>query len=143
MNLLFHELFKLIENAPTKKDKINILQKNKSFALESVLVGMFHPNVEFVFTKEPDWIRHEVPVGMGYSTINQEIHRAYLFEKNNPRVSPNLTLKRKEELLIQILEALEPKEADIFLMMIMKNPKIKGLNYKLVSEAFPYLFPQK
>jgi hypothetical protein len=141
MKLLYHEIFDLFEKAPGKKEKIAILQKHKSYVLDSLLTGMFHPGVQFVFDREPKWFRKEIPTGMGYTTIDQEIHRAYIFEKNNPRLASTLTQKKKEEILIQILEALEPKEADIFLMMVLKKPKIKGLTYSIVSEAFPLLLP--
>jgi hypothetical protein len=44
-------------------------------------------------------------------------------------------------LLIQILEALEASEADVFMNMILKDLKVKGLTYKIVQEAFPDLLP--
>jgi hypothetical protein len=36
-----------------------------------------------------------------------------------------------------MLEALEGKESVVFMNMILKNLKIKGLDEKIVSEAFP------
>ena len=48
----------------------------------------------------------------------------------------------QEQLLIQMLEALEPREAIIFINMILKNLKIKGLDAKIVKEAFPGLLPE-
>jgi hypothetical protein len=76
---------------------------------------------------------------MGYNTIHQELGRVYLFSTNSPRVPENLTQKRKEEILIQILEALEAKEAEIFMNMLLKKQNVNGLTAAIVKEAFPGL----
>jgi hypothetical protein len=78
---------------------------------------------------------------LGYTSIAQELGRAYLFEEGNPRVEPNLTYERKEKILIQILEALEKREAEVFLNMLLKDLKVKNLDYRIVNEAFPDLLP--
>jgi hypothetical protein len=109
--------------------------------LSNVLVGTFHPNVEFFIESTPTWKPSDSPPGLGYTSIHQEMDRAYLFEKNNPRVDPNLSYKRKEQILIQILEALEAKEAKVFLNMLLKRQNVRGLNYAIVKEAFPDLLP--
>jgi hypothetical protein len=78
---------------------------------------------------------------MSYSSIAQELSRAYLFERDNPRVAPTLSLKRKTEILIQILEVLEAKEAEVFMNMLLKKQNVKGLDYAIVKEAFSDLLP--
>jgi hypothetical protein len=77
---------------------------------------------------------------MSYSSIHQELGRVYLFEKNNPRTSPDLNVKRREQILIQILEVLEKREAEVFMNMLMKKQKVKGLDASIVHEAFPDLW---
>lgn len=141
MTKMIYEVFDLFEMAPTKQDKVNVLRSNASYALRSVLKGSFDPNVKFVFEKVPYYSVSDAPVGLGYTSIAQELNRAYLFEENNPRVDPNLTQDRKEKILIQILESLEKREAEVFMNMLLKNQKVKGLNYKIVKEAFPDLLP--
>jgi hypothetical protein len=88
----------------------------------------------------PEYKSSDAPIGLGYSTIHQELDRIYLYEKNNPRVSPNLSNDRKKQLLIQTLECLEEKEAKIFANMLLKKQEVKGLNATIVKEAFPELF---
>lgn len=138
---MMYEIFDMFEMAPSKQDKINVLRSNGTYTLRSVLKGTFDPNVKFVIEKVPYYGVSDAPVGMGYTTIAQELSRAYLFEENNPRVDPNLSYDRKEKILIQILEALEKREAEIFMNMLLKNQKVKGLTYKIVKEAFPDLLP--
>ena len=65
-----------------------------------------------------------------------------MFEKNNPRVDPNLSYERKEQILIQILEALEAQEAEVFMNMLLKKQKVKGLTQAIVKEAFPGLISE-
>ena len=62
--------------------------------------------------------------------------------KDNPRVPAGLTEKRKNEILIQILESLEEKEADVFIGVLKKDLKVPYLTEALVREAFPELLPQ-
>jgi hypothetical protein len=134
-----YEIFDEFEKAKTKKDKIDVLRKNANYALRNVLQGTFNPNIQFIFDKIPTYKVSDAPVGLGYSTIHQELGRVYLFEKNSPKVSPQLTSKRKEEILIQVLESLEAREAEVYANMIMKKQKVKGLDKKIVKEAFPEL----
>lgn len=137
---LLWEVFDEFEKRESREDKIAVLRFNQTFALKNVLKGTFDPNIEFVFEKVPFYTPSDAPDGMGYTTIHQEINRAYIFEKNNPKVSPNLSMERKQVLLIQILEALEKREAEIFMNMLLKKQVVKGLDADLVKEAFPGLF---
>ena len=136
-----YEVFEEFEKTPKREDKINILRNNKSYALECVLRGTFHPNVRYVIDEIPNYRKSDAPAGLGYTSIHQELGRVYLFEENNPRTSPDLTLDRKKVILAQMLETLEEKEAAVFAGMIMKRLPVKGLTYKLTQEAFPGLLP--
>jgi hypothetical protein len=136
-----YEVFDEVEKAPKKADKVSVLRTNDTYALRNVLKGTFDPNVLFVVEKVPYYQPSDAPPGLGYTSIHQEISRAYLFEKNNPRVEPTLSLERREKILIQILEALEKREAEVFMNMLLKKQKVKGLDYKTVKEAFPGLLP--
>ena len=140
MNKNVYEVFEEIELAEDDFERIDMLRRNSSYALKSVLKGMFHPDIHFTITEEPKYKRSDAPPGMGYSNMTQELNRAYLFEANNPRVSTNLTVERKSQILIQILESLEAKEADVYMAMLQKKPLV-GLTYEVVKEAFPDILP--
>ena len=140
MTKLLHEVFSEFEQRTTKHDKLSVLRFNQSWALKQILKGTFDPNIQFA-VDVPEYKSMIAPVGLGYSTIHQELGRAYLFERGNPKVPPELTDQRKKEIFIQILEALESKEAEIFANMVRKKQKVKGLTYDLVKEAFPDLLP--
>jgi len=134
-----YEIFDEYEKATTKQERINVLRQNSNYALKSVLKGTYNPNVQFVIDRIPLYKPSDAPPGLGYTSIHQELGRAYLFEANNPRVAPSLSQKRKEQLLIQILESLEKREAEVFMNMLLKKQKVKNLNAEIVKEAFPDL----
>lgn len=136
-----YEIFDEFEKAETKEDKINVLRRNDCFALRQILNGTFNPNIYFVIDRVPYYKPSDAPPGMGYTTIHSELGRAYLFQTEHPKLDPNTTMETREKVLIQILEALEAREAEIFMNMLLKKQKVKGLNAKIVKEAFNDLLP--
>ena len=52
----------------------------------------------------------------------------------------NVSEERKEQILLQILESLEPREAEIILGVFQKDLGVKGLTPDLIREAFPGRF---
>lgn len=136
-----YEIFDEVGRAASKKDAILVLQYNQTYTLKSVLKGMFDPRVKFAITKIPPYKKSDAPPGLGYNSLHQEIHRAYLFVEGEPR-AVNLTLKRREELLIQILEVMESREAEVFAnMLLKKTDAYKGITLDTVKKAFPDILP--
>jgi len=135
-----HEIVTEVQNAKTEQDKMAVLWFNRSFALKSILKGIYDPRVQFCFESIPPYKQSDAPIGLGYTTINTELGRAYLFEVGNPRTDPNLKHNRKTQILIQMLEAMEAKEAEIFCGMLMKKP-IPGITAEMVRLTFPDLLP--
>ena len=141
-NKNIYEVFDDFKNAKTKEERLTILRKNESWALKNVLMGAFNPLIKFTIKEIPKFKKEPVPPGFGYNHMTDALGKVYLFTEGHPNVSPNLTDKRKEELLIQILESLEGKEADVYAAMLKKDLKIPHLTPKLVGEAFPGLLPE-
>ena len=63
-----------------------------------------------------------------------------MFQKGHP-TAESLTPRKSEELLIQLLESIEPREAEVVMGIFRKDQGVKGLDYKFVKEAFPNLLP--
>lgn len=140
-NKNIYEVFNDFTTVKTKQDRLSILHKNDTWALRMVLQAVFHPNVKFD-VKVPQYNKIDVPAGMSYEHMTSALSRAYLFQEGNPKRPPALTEKRREELLIQLLESLEPPEAEVFANMLRKDLKVPYLTQALVNEAFPGLLPQ-
>lgn len=140
-NRNIYEIFEDFKKVKTKAERIDILRKNDCYALRNVLLGALHPDIKFTVDKIPDFKREPIPQGMSYDHMTGALNRVYLFTEGNPRVPEGLTETRKTEILIQILESLEEKEADVFIGMLKKDLNVPYLTPALVNEAFSGLLP--
>lgn len=137
-----YEVLDDFRNATTKQDRLDTLRRNESFALKSILQGAFDPRVKFTVNKVPEYNKVDVPPGLSYSHMTEALSKVYLWTEGSPKRPEGLTEKRATELLLQLLESLEPKEAEIFASMLRKDLKVPHLTVKLINEAFPGLLPE-
>ena len=82
----------------------------------------------------------DVLPGLTYDSLNSQLRRLYIFSEGNA-TAETLTEKRRTELLFQILNSMEPREAEIVMGIFCKDQGVKGLDYKFVKEAFPHMLP--
>jgi hypothetical protein len=68
------------------------------------------------------------------------MRKLYLFRKGDA-TAEKLDDRKRNELIIQLLESLEPREAEVVVGIFKKDQGVKGLDYKFVKEAFPQLLP--
>ncbi len=137
-----YEIFDEFELAKSKKERMEVIGKNLSQTLVDVLKLTYHPNFKWKVKELPD--NYKVPTdmlpGITYDSLNAQLRRLYIFLEGN-QTAEQLGEKRRKELLIQILESIEPREAEIILGIFQKDLGVKGLDYKFVKEAFPDLLP--
>jgi hypothetical protein len=137
-----YEVFDEFEQAKNKKDRMNIIGSNLSKLLVDVLELTYHPQIQWTVKELPE--NYKVPTdmlpGITYDTLHSTIRKMYMFRQGDPTAAA-LTEKRKTELLIRMLESIEPREAEIILGIFQKDQHVKGLDYKFVKEAFPNLLP--
>lgn len=137
-----YEIFDEFEKATTKKERMDVIGNNLSHTLVEVLKLTFHPDIKWKVKELPDNYRipNDVLPGITYDSLNSQLRRLYLFQEGHP-TAEQLTDKRRTELLFQILNAIEPREAEIIMGIFNKDQGVKGLNYKFVKEAFPQMLP--
>jgi hypothetical protein len=137
-----HEVFDEFEEAKNKKERLKVIEKNLSPTLVKVLQLAFHPQYKWKITELPDSykIPNDVLPGLTFDGLPAQLRRLYMFEEGNPTAEA-LTPKRREELLLQMLESIEPREAEVIIGILSKDLGVKGLDYKFVKEAFPQLLP--
>lgn len=148
---LISEVLQRVSNAKTKSQKIEILQEYKSEALTKILLCNFAKSVAFVFPSgktpftpldRPKGIQHQVLFTehrlvdkMITKTINGVV---YYGCSGTP--SPRIQQIKKEQLWIQLLEALHTEEAE--LLDLVKDKQLTT-RYKItkqnVIDAFPEL----
>jgi hypothetical protein len=137
-----YEIWDDFENAGNKKQRMEVIRDNLSQALCQVLELTFHPKYEWIIEEVPDnyspvW---ENKNGFSRCQLSTELRKLYMFQKGNPTAEA-LTPKRRNELLILLLESLEPREAEVVMGIFKKDQGVPGLTYKFVKEAFPNMLP--
>lgn len=137
-----YEIFDEFENAKTKNQKMDVIGKNLSTTLVKVLELAYHPQYQWKVKELPEnyKVPNDVLPGITYDSLNLQLRRLYLFREGDS-TAESLSEKRRNELLVQMLESIEPREAEVILGIFQKDLGVKGLDYKFVKEAFPNLLP--
>lgn len=136
-----YEIFTEFQTQPTRQGKIQVLRDNMTTEMQCVLRGAFHPQIKYLVDEIPPYKTSDALPGLGWTSIGHEMDRVYLFEAGNPKRPANLKERRMYDILIQMLESMEAREAKVFAGMLTKNLNIPGLDYAIVKEAVPNLLP--
>jgi len=136
-----YEVLDEIEEAKTRHDKMKVIEKNLSKTLVDVFTLTYHPQHQWLITETPhQYVPVDVIPGMASTQLSTELRRLYLFQKGHPQAE-QLTPTRREELLTQFLEAIEPREAEVVMGIFNKDLGVDGLDYEFIKEAFPNMLP--
>ena len=136
-----YEILDEFEIAEGKANKQKVLRENASHHFLHVLRYTFDPKYQFHVKSFPkDYQEPDTFPGLRYAGIESEIRRVYLFMKGDP-TADNLSEEKRNQILVQLLESFEPREAQVFVNMMKKNLQTKFLTYNFVKETFPDLLP--
>lgn len=137
-----YEIFDEFEAAKNKKERMQVIGQNLSQALVDVLKLTYHPQFKWKVKELPD--NYKIPTdmmpGLTYDSLSAQLRKMYMFLEGN-QTAETLSPIRSKELLVQMLESIEPREAEIILGIFQKDLGVKGLDYKFVKEAFPDMLP--
>ena len=136
-----YEIFDEFELAESKEEKLKVIERNLSKTLVDVLYLTFHPNYEWKYNEFPE--NYKIPdtkPGISICQLSTEMRKLYLFRKGDPSAE-QLSERKSRELLLQFLESLEPREAEVVIGIFKKDQGVDGLTYDFVKEAFPQLLP--
>ena len=132
-------IFEDIAKAKSVTERKKILLEHESNPLKELLKYAFHPDIKFLL---PEGAPPYKTVGSrdeyNPTYLYPNIRKLYLFVEGG---NEGLTTLRREQLFIQLLEELHPKEAEVVIQVKDKKLKYRGLTYKLVKETFPDLIP--
>jgi|LauGreDrversion4_2_1035121.scaffolds.fasta_scaffold26894_7 hypothetical protein len=129
-----YEVFDEFAEANSKEEKLKVLHKNWTPTLVSVLQLAYHPDVKWLVKDKPkSYKKPDTLPGVSYSSMNAELRRLYLFREGDP-AAEKLTPEKREQLLLIMLESLEPREADVVIGIFKKNLGVKGLTYKFIRD---------
>ena len=136
-NKTFHEVFKEVHNAKTKKEKIAVLQFYSCPELKQVLGCVYDPRVEWLLPdSEPPY--NPAPKSADMPSLHSELRRLDLFLKGTPRGEAMKQAKR-EQVFIEMLEGIDYRDAKVLAAMPSGTLPYKGLTRRLVADAFPNL----
>ena len=148
---LISEVLQRVSNAKTKAKKVEILQEYKSPALTKILLCNFAKSIGFVFpsgatpytpSEKPEGVQHQLLFSehrMIDNMITKTMNGVTLYGcSGQPR--PRIQQLKKEQMWIQLLEALHADEAAVLDAVkdkeLHKRYKITRQN---VIDAFPEL----
>lgn len=132
-------LSKILEDCSkfsSKKDKVQFLKSHHpNNALKIMLGYCFDPNVQFVLPEgSPPFKEEKYPPDNG--GLYDHIRKMYLFVKGG---NDSLHQARRERLFLDILEVIDPKEAELLISIKDKKLPYKGITKNIVKSAFPEL----
>jgi hypothetical protein len=136
------EVLDEFELATNKKERMLVIEKNLSKTLVQVFELAYHPQIEWLMHEMPD--NYKIPTdtlpGISTAQLSNQLRKMYMFRKGD-QMAEKLTPQKRNELLLQILESLEPREAEVIIGIFQKDLGVRGLDYKFIKEAFPELLP--
>jgi hypothetical protein len=136
-----YEVFDEFEESKTEQERIDVIGRNLSQHLVEALQYAYHPSYVWKYKELPkEYKIPDAPPGMAFSNIGKELKKMYLFRDGDP-AAERLTDRRRLEILLQMLESLEPREMEVIVGIFKKDLGVKGLNYKFIKKVFPNLLP--
>lgn len=137
-----YEVFDQFEKCKNKTERMNVISSNLSQTLVDVLKLTFHPDFQWKVKELPENYRipNDVLPGITFDSLHHQLRKLYIFRVGD-ETAEKLTDKKRTDLLFQMLNSLEPREAEIIMGIFQKDQHVKGLDYKFVKEAFPQMLP--
>jgi hypothetical protein len=134
------QVYEILDKAAkqrAKKDKIQVLRENETMALKDVLRGTFDQVIQWNLPTGPVPYTPSSEESPPNTLLKKHIDFKYFVK--GLLVSERLTPVKREKMFIDMCESVHPRDAEVLVAMINKNPPIKGITKTLVREAFPDL----
>jgi hypothetical protein len=134
-----YEILNEVRAAPSFMEKRNVLAQNDTPTLREVIKCAYHPNAQWYNDALPQKYKPiDTLPGVAMTNLFSEMKRLYLFSKGNPTADA-LSPQKREQLLTNILEGMEPNEAKVFIN-ILKGDLDIGLSLEEIKVLYPDLF---
>ncbi len=135
MRLGISEILSKADKLVTDQEKIDFLRAHQSVPLYTILKNTFDTSVVFLLPEgAPPYKPNPYP-GQELR-LYAENRRLYIFIEGQ---SPNINRVRREQLFIEILEAVCPQDAELLIAMKDKKMPYPSITGELVNQAFPGL----
>ena len=132
-------IFEDVAAANSIKARKEGLLENESEPLKEILKYAFHPDIKFALPPgKPPYKTIGSPDEYNPTYLYPNIRKFYLYIEGG---HDGLTQLRREQLFVQMLESLHPKEAEVVIQIKDKKLNYRGLTYALVKTTFPEILP--
>lgn len=135
-NPLLSEILQAVSSAKTKAEKIEILQKNRTDALQAILIWNFDETAKSSLPSgNVPYTASEAPAGSNYHTrLVGESRKFYHFIQGASQISQT----QRENIFIAMLESLHADEAELLCLTKDGNLSKKyRITLNTVKEAYP------
>jgi hypothetical protein len=134
--LAISEILEKASKMKKKEEKVEFLRQNGTPALQTILVYAMDPNVKSALPEGPAPYTPADLADENVGTLHSYIDKLYLFCEGG---HPNLKQSRREQIYIQMLESIHPKDAAMMVAAKDKQLPYKGITKEIVNAAFPGL----
>lgn len=137
--LSLSEIVNTAAGLKSKDEKVAYLLKHNSKELRNIIKVMYDKKLELnIPNTAPPYTPSEFPDSHGL--LYREARKLTYFVKGFD--GDNLDQVRRESIFIQMLESVDPGDAELLVKMIAQKP-IKGLPESVIRAAFPTLLYPK
>ena len=121
-----------------REERIKFLRLNKSPGLTDILRINYDDSIVSVLPLgAPSYKQDDAPKGYEYTILNKAYTQFKYFFKGP--VSSGMKPLKREGLFLNLLESLNPEEAELLIAAKDKKMKSKGITKRLVNDTFPGL----
>lgn len=135
MRLGISEILSRADKFASDAERIEFLRAQYSVPLAAILKNTFDTSVVFLLPEGTPPFKPNPYPGQELR-LYAENRRLYIFIEGQ---APNISRIRREQLFIEILEAVCPEDAALLIAMKDKKMPFASITGKLVNEAFPGL----
>lgn len=134
---LISEIFEEASKLSTKKAKIEYLRKHSCAPLTDIIRINFDDTIVSLLPKgAPPYKKDDMPDGYNYSSLYKKYKKFKYFFKGK---YSSMNQAKRESLFIEVLETINPADAELLISAKDKNLKYKGITKALCKDAFPNL----
>lgn len=130
------EFLEKVSKLKKTEDKINAIKHNDSLVLRVILQAAFDPTVKFLLPEGPVPYKPNGLVDQQNVLINEIRKIGYFIEGPYPNL-PNI---KRETMFIELLETVDPKDAELLVAIKDKKLPFKGITIQHVREGLPGIF---
>lgn len=135
---LISEVLAQASKIDKREDRIRFLRMNKSPGLTDILRINYDETIVPALPKgAPTYRKDDAPKGYEFTILNKAYTQFKYFFKGP--IANKMKPLRREGLFLNLLESLNPEEAELLIAAKDKKMKYKGITKKLVNDAFPNL----